>query len=290
MVRIPRLTLLTLLVGLTSLAIGIATYIYIGSSWNTYHGPYVDTGEGRPLDTQRGRIFILPIKHRYIRLGLSLAINALVTACTEVTGYVHGTTLKWALARKGRLRFNANLRLFTAAGSILSVNGHLSNMLFTLSLLLSYVASSAVIGKYQVYLSLADYNTTQPIYFSTNATNYNSTQPVLYPTYVAASDVLEVSFVGPLVLGVTLSIQAILALVSFSFTPVPTWSSSPLDVASSALDLDLIRHVPGQCMRSISEWEPTSTGPILPTTFCMDVSLSGPTCSVAQLGACCRRA
>lgn len=47
------------------------------------------------------------------KAAIVLSITVMVTICTEVTGFVHNTVLKTALARQGKLEFNANLGLFT---------------------------------------------------------------------------------------------------------------------------------------------------------------------------------
>jgi len=45
----------------------------------------------------------------------SLVVNILVALLTDSMGYIHATSLRWALYREGRLKFNTNLRLFNSA-------------------------------------------------------------------------------------------------------------------------------------------------------------------------------
>ncbi|KAG0696716.1 hypothetical protein DFH29DRAFT_1024640 [Suillus ampliporus] len=55
----------------------------------------------------------------------ALILNLIVTVCTECTGFVHGISLRSALASESRLRFNTNLRLLTAARGWSNPNGAL---------------------------------------------------------------------------------------------------------------------------------------------------------------------
>lgn len=167
------------------------------------------------------------------RLLLGVLFNALVTVCTECTGYVHSTTLKWALIKKGRLPFNANLRLFSTDGRWFSPNGRLINIANTFSLILSYAASSAIILD-------ASWN------------NLPGTSVI--------------SFVPPFLLGAGLSIQAGLGFISFYGTDVVTWSTNPLDVASALYHHGILHHRPNRCMRSVPDTLNLSTNPMRPSS------------------------
>lgn len=72
----------------------------------------------------------------------TLFLADMMAACTEATGYVHGTTLKWALAKRGRLYFNANIRLFNGSGGPWGINGWLSNAVFSILLIIPYTATN----------------------------------------------------------------------------------------------------------------------------------------------------
>jgi hypothetical protein len=84
---------------------------------------------------------------RYIPLSnkaaeaLSFIINILVACVTDCLGYIHGTSLRWALYREDRLEFNTNTRLFTNARKG-APNRWPSNVLCVASLILCYAAAS----------------------------------------------------------------------------------------------------------------------------------------------------
>ncbi|KAF2493624.1 hypothetical protein BU16DRAFT_490357, partial [Lophium mytilinum] len=46
---------------------------------------------------------------------LTLIFNASVTVITECLGYIHATSLRWALYHEGRLHHNSNIRLLTSS-------------------------------------------------------------------------------------------------------------------------------------------------------------------------------
>lgn len=177
-------------------------------------------------------------------LGISLGLNALVTLCTEAAGFVHATTLKWALAKEGRLVFNANLRLLTSARGIFSSNGFVVNALYSISLILSYAASSTIL-----------LTTAFPACSISKSTG-------LYCDEDASRSVI--SFVPPALLGTAFLIQGTLALIAFYGTQVPTWSNSPLDVTLASLHRNLTQYRPNRCMRSAAFADSTSTEPIRP--------------------------
>ncbi|KAG8863470.1 hypothetical protein FRB96_008210 [Tulasnella sp. 330] len=152
---------------------------------------------------------------KWPNLALSLSFTALVTICTEATGYVHGTTLKWGPAGEGRLKSNANLRLFSAMKGALSANGLIVANLFAISTIFSYAVSSSIL-LHEEY----------------------------FPWEKRASTIRVsiISFLPPIVPGVTLILQSVLGLVAFHNTHVPTWSSSPLDVVSALVNHNYLKH------------------------------------------------
>lgn len=157
--------------------------------------------------------------------------------CTEATGYVHGTTLRWALARDGRLPFNANLRLFTTAGRWYSPSGLLVNVLFIITLVLSYAAGSAIVLRNE----------------SPNADAGSYTHLSI------------ISVVPPIFLGSALVVQAVLGFISLYATDVVSWSTNPLDVAAAHYYHRLVQHRPDRCMRSIADAPDSSSHPVLPS-------------------------
>ncbi|KAG8993649.1 hypothetical protein FRB94_010501 [Tulasnella sp. JGI-2019a] len=175
-------------------------------------------------------------------VALGLSFSAIVTMCTEATGYVHGTTLKWGLAKEGRLKFNANLRLFSATNGALSVNGAVVNIASTLSLIFSYAASSTMLMHSSIL----------PKFLMGQATAASS------------PSITVISFLPPIILGATLILQAILGLVAFSHTHVPTWSSSPLDITSALVHHGYVQCRPQRCMRPVSMTKDSHNDPIRP--------------------------
>lgn len=75
---------------------------------------------------------------------LALALNLIVTLCTESIGFVHNISLRSALASESRLRFNTNLRLLTAARGWCNPNGALLNSISAVLLIISYSSASFV--------------------------------------------------------------------------------------------------------------------------------------------------
>ncbi|KAG9029791.1 hypothetical protein FRB95_004888 [Tulasnella sp. JGI-2019a] len=180
---------------------------------------------------------------RWADVALGLSFNALVTVCTDATGYVHGTTLKWGLANEGRLKFNANLRLFSATKGALSINGPVVNIIYTISIIFSYAASSTVFLHSSIF----------PKFLSKLMGNEPPSESYSI-----------VSFLPPIILGLALAIQAILGLFAFLKTEVLTWSSSPLDVASALVYHQYVRHQPRRCMRPVSKTKDSLIKPVPP--------------------------
>ncbi|KAG8880105.1 hypothetical protein FRB97_001091 [Tulasnella sp. 331] len=168
-------------------------------------------------------------------LTLSLILSFVVTACTEATGFVHGTTLKWGLAEEDRFTFNATLRLLQATSGIFSPNCWPTNALFAFSLILSYAASSTMILRDEIWVG-----------------NVVSGSGEWYGVSV-------ISFVPPILLGGAFLIQALLGLRALRSTQVSTWSSSPLDMTSALIHHGYIRHSPDRCMLSVTDAD-TQTG------------------------------
>ncbi|KAG1859011.1 hypothetical protein DFJ58DRAFT_726471 [Suillus subalutaceus] len=75
---------------------------------------------------------------------LPLALDLIVTLCTESIGLVHGISLRSALASESRLDFNTNLRLLTAARGWYNPNGTLFDGISAVLLIISYSSASLV--------------------------------------------------------------------------------------------------------------------------------------------------
>ena len=80
-------------------------------------------------------------------LTVPLVFAIIVTFCSESVGLLHATSLRWALWREGRLKFNTNLRLMTQASSSLP-NHWIVNLYFMLVTALAYAASGQIFSVY----------------------------------------------------------------------------------------------------------------------------------------------
>ncbi|KAG2124404.1 uncharacterized protein EDB93DRAFT_1333448 [Suillus bovinus] len=76
---------------------------------------------------------------------LTLILDLIVTLCTESVGFVHGISLRSALASESRLHFNTNLRLLTAARGWHNPNGALLNGISAILLIVSYSLPSLIV-------------------------------------------------------------------------------------------------------------------------------------------------
>ncbi|KAG1861811.1 hypothetical protein DFJ58DRAFT_744197 [Suillus subalutaceus] len=162
---------------------------------------------------------------------LTLALNLIVTLCTESIGFVHGISLRSALASESRLRFNTNLRLLTAARGWYHPNGALLNGISAVLLIISYSSASLVV--------CFDYQM----------------QP--YEQGIA--------FVGLplLILGVVLLLQVMIALSGIRAVKILTWSSSSFDLTAALVHHTQLTPVTFRCMRRVSDLD-TGGGPAKP--------------------------
>ncbi|KAG2755707.1 hypothetical protein P692DRAFT_2048233 [Suillus brevipes Sb2] len=151
---------------------------------------------------------------------LSLILNALVTLCTESTGFVHSISLRSALASEGRLYFNTNLRLLTAARGWRNPNGILFNVTMALLLILSYSSSSLVISY-----------------------NYSSSQGL-----TSAAVGLPI-----FVLGVALLLQVVIVLLGMRGAEISTWSCSPFDITAALIHNKKLTRFNSRCMCCVSD-------------------------------------
>ncbi|KAG8218323.1 hypothetical protein J3R82DRAFT_3937 [Butyriboletus roseoflavus] len=174
---------------------------------------------------------------------LCLGLNLMVTACTEATGFVHGIALRSALASERRLRFNTNLRLLSAASGWFSPNGTLCNVVMAILLIVSYSSSLLVIVMVDTESSSGVAN---------------------------AGLAVCVSEVPLIVLGVTLQLQAIIALASVRSANILTWSSSAFDITAALVHHAQILPEPGRSMRGVGDdvrWGPVSPSAKQPSAW-----------------------
>ncbi|KAG1802786.1 uncharacterized protein HD556DRAFT_1437842 [Suillus plorans] len=149
---------------------------------------------------------------------LSLILNALVTLCTESTGFVHSISLRSALASEGRLHFNTNLRIMTAARGRRNPNGALLNGTMALLLILSYSSSSLIVF-----------------------VNFSNTESA------------AITGLPLLVLGVALLLQVVIAFRGIWGVEVLTWSSSPFDVTVALVHDKKLTRFNSRCMCCVSD-------------------------------------
>lgn len=187
-------------------------------------------------ETISSGIVVISLRNNWERELLCLALNLMVTACTEATGFVHGVALRSALASHQQLRFNTNLRLLSAASGLFNPNGTLCNIVMAILLIVSYSSSLLVVLSVDLDSSSGVADTGLAIC---------------------------VSDVPLLVLGVTLQLQAIIALVSIRSANILTWSSSPFDITAALVHHAQILPESGRCMHSVGDG--ASRGPVVPS-------------------------
>ncbi|KAG0698873.1 hypothetical protein DFH29DRAFT_80482 [Suillus ampliporus] len=137
---------------------------------------------------------------------VALMLNLMITLCTESIGFVHGISLRYGLASESRLRFNSNLRLLTATRGWSNPNGSLLNGIMSVLLIISYNSTSLVI------ITIND----------------------LGP-YSAGGTFVSIAGLPLLLLGVTLLLQAVIALSGMRAVKILTWSSSPFDLTAALI-------------------------------------------------------
>ncbi|KAG2346164.1 hypothetical protein BDR05DRAFT_878800 [Suillus weaverae] len=168
---------------------------------------------------------------------LSLVFNLLVTICTESTGFVHSISLRFALISESRLRFNANLRLLTAARGWRNPNGALLNGVMAVLLIISYTSSPISDGSHVISVAVAGF-------------------PIL-------------------LLGVALLLQTVIALSGLRAVTVLTWSSSPFDLTAALIHHMQLTPVPFRCMRGLSKVDtgPSKPSKSQPSAYAAHLSI-----------------
>ncbi|KAG1865899.1 hypothetical protein DFJ58DRAFT_724288 [Suillus subalutaceus] len=162
---------------------------------------------------------------------LKVILPVIVTLCTESIGFVHGVSLRSALASESRLRFNTNLRLLTAARGWYNPNGALLNGISAVLLIISYSSASLVIC------------------FDFTVENWGL-QPAI-------------AGVPLLILGVALLLQVMIALSAMRAIKMLTWSSSPFDLTAALVHHTQLTPNTLRCMRCVSDLD-TYGGPTKP--------------------------
>ncbi|KAG2033203.1 hypothetical protein BDR03DRAFT_968241, partial [Suillus americanus] len=163
---------------------------------------------------------------------LALTLNTIVMLCTESIGFVHGISLRSALASESRLRFNTNLRLLTAARGWCNPNGVLLNGISAVLLIISYSSASLV-----ACLNLQ--------------------------TTSGEFDGIAIAGLPLIVLGVVLLLQVMIALSGMRAVKILTWSSSPFDLTATLVHHTQLTSATLRCMRPASDLD--TYGPAKPS-------------------------
>lgn len=174
---------------------------------------------------------IISIRSSWEKELFSLALNLMVTACTEAIGFTHGIALRSALASERRLHFNTNLRLLSAANGVFNLNGTLCNVVMAILLVISYSSS--------LLLTL-----------SLDASGGDELA-------------IGVSKVPLIVMGVALLLQATFAYASVWSADILTWSSSPFDITAALVHHAQIHPELGRCMHGVANDK--QQGPVKPS-------------------------
>jgi hypothetical protein len=166
----------------------------------------------------------------------SMILNLIVTLCTESIGFVHGISLRSALASESRLLFNTNLRLLTAARGWCSPNGILLNGISAILLIISYCSASLVV--------CFDFSSTFQI---------------------------SIAGIPLLILGVALLLQVVIALSAMRAVKILTWSSSPFHLTAALVHHEQLIPATLRCMRCVSDLDicggPTQPREIQPSAW-----------------------
>ena len=137
---------------------------------------------------------------------LPLALNAIMTVCLDSLGFIHATTLRWALGTQ--LTFNANLRLFTSSRTCIALSWP-ANTLYALLMILCYTSTSL-------------------LFASPPSVEFCNMHGTFDNGYFCGDDV-SVSPPALYCLGIGLIGQCVLVGWQYVSVKVPTWSSNPLD-------------------------------------------------------------
>jgi hypothetical protein len=169
----------------------------------------------------RHRVYRFP---KTIAILIPLVLNIILTIVLDIINYVHSTTLRWALWREGRLRFNSNLRLFTSAKEH-PPNRWYINAVSALSLVFAYGAISLL--TYDVYIRGV-----------TDADANFITDEVSGERYA-----LDFNGWAIFVLGASLLVQASICTWCLCCKPnlVVTWSSNPLHNVAACVSTGMLR-------------------------------------------------
>jgi hypothetical protein len=154
------------------------------------------------------RVFAVP---EAVMLIIGLLLNVCLTALFDCMSFIQGTTLRWALCREGRLKYNSNPRLLVGARHF-APNWRSTNVVSAVALVMGFGSISTLTAS--VYI----------VGLSDGYTSFEQGVPVTGPRF--AIDFNGWGFVG---LGIALLLQGAISswCLLKSKKLVPTWSSNP---------------------------------------------------------------
>ncbi|KXL46658.1 hypothetical protein M433DRAFT_3824 [Acidomyces richmondensis BFW] len=160
--------------------------------------------------------------------SISLAINFMVTFLVESTGYIHAASLRWALLREDKLKFNSNLRLWSSSNTS-RPNKWYANLIVFCCITLAYASSSIIFW-----------------HSNSEGTGWSS----MFSTDEDFVVVIGVPFV---LLGVCFLGLAAISTWAMRANDIPSWTSCPLDTALAIERVGSITRRPGRCMLSVHD-------------------------------------
>jgi hypothetical protein len=199
-------------------------------------------------------LYLLPspgvtyIVRRHLPYGgteaITFGVTFVITQCLESLAYVHSISLRWALIRENRLKYNTNIRLLTSSASS-TPNKWGSNVVSAACLVLCYASTSQ-------------------LFFAESAVSKLTDAPLKNNTLPNATTINCVALIS---LGIALFGQTAIAIWCFysNLHNIPTWSSNSINTTLTECHLEKVTHNEGRCMRSAVSQRDTSNDPCRPS-------------------------
>jgi len=173
---------------------------------------------------------MISLRTSYARVFASLLLNSSITLCVDALGFVHATSLRWALWHEARLTYNSNLRLFTSTKLRTSVtNTALVNLFSAMSLVLCYSGAS------QIFLDEDLFGVDIPSNFphaAINAYAFNATS-------------------------IGIGVQALIAsLVLCAPKHILSWSPNPLNTTLACISTGQLKRRSGRSLLALGDPDP----------------------------------
>lgn len=183
-------------------------YVQIGASYYCFSAGLEENGDFN----QRGhRIYAMP---KDIQLLVTLGLSTTANILLDCLGYIHATTLRWALVRENRLQTNSNLRFFSRSKFSFANKWYMNaisllGFTITFGALPSITMDAQVVGGCTLEEGTKDAFTTYPSTSYQNGLDFNG--------------------VGIISLGIGILLQDFVSTCALSKSAfVATWSSDPL--------------------------------------------------------------